>query len=318
MKIAYLHGLESSIDQKDPKIIFLNNNFDKAYMPSINYRDDSTFDKLYKDIKSLNPDLIVGSSMGGYVSYLIGSKLSIPVLLFNPAMVGRTFDPVVDDSNLKKTRIDIRFGKSDSVISGKDVRKYLKDNKVSFDHTGYTGGHRVPADVFINSIKEVLDMSEIYNKIEKSQYKMKHVRLFEEFSEEIAHEYDFVGMQASKLGMTREEYTAHYLTPTIGSGIDEAKAVSSQNEPFRVKGINFTYTEQRGRFYGAYLYDVAKTANVQHKAKFGLDEINAFLKSIKITDKVPSTYEIDELDALCKQIAKKGIVCDHNDAMDIS
>lgn len=281
MKIAYLHGLESSIDQKDPKIIFLNKNFDKAYMPSINYRDDNTFDKLYKDIKSLNPDLIVGSSMGGYVSYLIGSKLSIPVLLFNPAVIGRSFDPVVDDSNLKKTKIEIVFGKGDAVISGRDVRKYFKDNKVSFNHTGYDGGHRVPADVFINSIKDMLSMSEIYNKIEKSEYTMKHVQLFEQF-------------------------------------VSEAKAISAQNEPFRVKGINFTYTEQRGRFYGAYLYDVAKTSNVGHKAKFGLDEVQAFLKSIKITDKVPSTYETDELDALCKQIAKKGIVCDHDDAMDIS
>ena len=281
MKIAYLHGLESSIDQKDPKIIFLNKNFDKAYMPSINYRDDNTFDKLYKDIKSLNPDLIVGSSMGGYVSYLIGSKLSIPVLLFNPAVINRTFDPVVDDSDLKKTKIEIRFGKSDSVVSGREVRKYFKDNKVSFNHAVYDGGHRVPADVFINSIKDMLSMSEIYNKIEKSEYIMKHVQLFEQF-------------------------------------VNEAKAISAQNEPFKVKGINFTYTEQRGRFYGAYLYDVAKTSNVSHRVKFGLDEVQAFLKSIKITDKVPSTYDTNQLDALCKQIAKKGIVCDHDDAMDIS
>jgi len=281
MKIAYLHGLESTIDPKDPKIIFLNKNFDKVYTPKINYRDDSTFDKLYKDIKSLKPNIIVGSSMGGYVSYLIGRKLSIPVLIFNPALVGRTFDPVVDDSNLKETKIEIRFGNSDSVISGSGVRKYLKDNKVSFNHKEYIGGHRVPADVFINSIKDILSMSEIYNKIEKSEYTMKHVQLFEQF-------------------------------------VREAKAISAQNEPFRVKGINFTYTEQRGRFYGAYLYDVAKTSNVQHKVKFGLEEIQSFLKSIKITDKVPSTYETDELDALCKQIAKKGIVCDHDDAMDIS
>ena len=184
MNIAYLHGLESTIDQKDPKIIFLNKNFDKVYTPSINYQDAKTFDKLYKNIKSLNPDLIVGSSMGGYVSYLIGSKLSIPVLLFNPAMVGRTFDPVVDDSGLKKTRIDIRFGKGDSVIIGKDVRSFFKENGVSYNHTGYDGGHRVPADVFINSIKEVLAMDEIYNKIEKIKSKMKHIKLFEQFISE--------------------------------------------------------------------------------------------------------------------------------------
>ena len=184
MKIAYLHGLESTIDQKDPKIIFLNKNFDSVYAPSINYQDDKTFNKLYKSIKSLNPDLIVGSSMGGYVSYLIGSKLSIPVLLFNPAMVGRTFDPVVDDSGLKKTKINIRFGKSDSVISGSAVRSFFKENGVSFDHETYDGGHRVPADIFIDSIKEVLGMDEVHTKTGKSRRSMKRIRLFEEFINE--------------------------------------------------------------------------------------------------------------------------------------
>jgi hypothetical protein len=188
MKIAYLHGLESSIDQKDPKIIFLNKNFDNVYAPSINYKDDKTFNKLYKNIKSLNPDLIVGSSMGGYVSYLIGSKLSIPVLLFNPAMTGRGFDPVVDDSGLKKTKINIRFGKSDSVISGSAVRSFFKENGVSFNHEIYNGGHRVPADVFINSIKEVLGMDEVHNKTEKSRRSMQHVKMFEEFRADLKDE----------------------------------------------------------------------------------------------------------------------------------
>ena len=184
MKIAYLHGLESTIDQKDPKIIFLNKNFDSVYAPSINYQDDKTFNKLYKSIKSLNPDLIVGSSMGGYVSYLIGSKLSIPVLLFNPAVADRAFDPVVDDSGLKKTKINIRFGKSDSVISGSAVRSFFKENGVSFDHETYDGGHRVPADIFIDSIKEVLGMDEVHTKTGKSRRSMKRIRLFEEFINE--------------------------------------------------------------------------------------------------------------------------------------
>ena len=184
MKIAYLHGLESTINQKDPKIIFLNKNFDRVYSPTINYRNDNTFNKLYKDIKSLNPDLIVGSSMGGYVSYLIGSKLSIPVLLFNPAVADRAFDPVVDDSGLKKTKINIRFGKSDSVISGSAVRSFFKENGVSFNHETYDGGHRVPADIFIDSIKEVLGMDEVHTKTGKSRRSIKRIRLFEEFINE--------------------------------------------------------------------------------------------------------------------------------------
>ena len=109
----------------------------RLYSPTINYRNDNTFNKLYKDIKSLNPDLIVGSSMGGYVSYLIGSKLSIPVFYLIQQWLIRAFDPVVDDSDLKKTKINIRFGKSDSVISGSAVRSFFKENGVSFNHETY-------------------------------------------------------------------------------------------------------------------------------------------------------------------------------------
>ena len=36
---------------------------------------------------------------------------------------------------------------------------------------------------------------------------------------------------------------------------------------FTIKGIDFVYTEQGGRFYGTSLYDVAKTSNVNKKSK---------------------------------------------------
>lgn len=46
---------------------------------------------------------------------------------------------------------------------------------------------------------------------------MKHIKEY--------NEYDFIGQQAALHGMTREEWVAHYATPTIGSGIDESKFV---------------------------------------------------------------------------------------------
>ena len=129
---------------------------------------------------------------------------------------------------------------------------------------------------------------------------MKIIKLFD----------DYLEMAAAAQNMSREQYTAYYLS--------EAKAVSSQNEPFTVKGISFSYIERTGKFYGASLYDVAKTANVNKKVKFGLDEITSFLKSIKIKDEVPYIYDEKMLDIICKQLTKKGIVCDHDDVMDVS
>jgi hypothetical protein len=179
MKIAYLHGLESSIDEKDPKIIFLRSNFSEVFAPSIAYRNDKTFDKLFSEIKQLKPDLIVGSSMGGYIAYLIGSKLGIETVLFNPAVVDRSFDPKVDDTKLKGTKHNVYLGKSDTTISGNKVKSYFgHEGSGNFKYRSYNGGHRVPEPTFINAIKLALNIEE------KQQSKMKHIKLYEDFASE--------------------------------------------------------------------------------------------------------------------------------------
>jgi hypothetical protein len=176
MKIAYLHGLDSSIDEKDPKIIFLREAFDEVFAPSITYRNKKTFDTLYSSIKQLKPDLIVGSSMGGYIAFLIGSKLGIETVLFNPAVVDRSYNPTVDDTKLKGTKHNVYLGKSDTIISGESVIKYFKDiNLGSFHYIKYNGGHRVPPLTFINAIKSVLNIKE------NKQPNLHHLKLYKNF-----------------------------------------------------------------------------------------------------------------------------------------
>lgn len=156
MKIAYLHGLESSIDSSSLKIIWLNNNFSHIYTPSINYHDTNSFTNIFTQIKKQSPDYIVGSSMGGYFAYLIGASLEIPTILFNPAVIGRSFEPVVDDSNLKETSHSVFLGKTDEVINGAQVQSYFSRFGIGeFTYTDYNGGHRVSAEVFIDAIKNV-------------------------------------------------------------------------------------------------------------------------------------------------------------------
>jgi len=678
MRIAYLHGLESSIDPKDPKIVWLNNNFKSVYTPKIDYKKKGSFSTILRTIKNMDPHYIVGSSMGGYFAYLIGSKLGIKTILFNPAVVGRSFDPFVGDIDTKgRNGHNLFLGKSDNVINGDDVRKFFGDSGMANVNTEYySGGHRVPADVFINSIKKVSGVNEIYNNI---QNKHKVMKKFDQFvnektslsqlkkiiktkeykeiskafdgaeevgdiwnmldpkmfkfkksefedifddwwndqsydslgefatggsaedmislynqllpyviesevtekredvgkyntvkkviaelgrrpseqelatfinnnyydvtevergeddprandkiadlvgfykfdiedwetawedsqnesvvtensvtftlddgdlddkflsdkslsrnldykedgrdtyyvlpkrdfdrlqdwadssgydtdevievieesvvneaenyitdgfkvgdkiktnfgewevieteyapkksfaapfifkgkdmkrvnipnppktnknavgykvtdgdkypiigflyqykditklatvgvdesvvteseqhslqtnkineSETVYHKYDFEGMWAQKLGMTREEYVAHFATMTVG--VDESSAKDYNGIQFDVKGINFTYTDV-GRFYGASVYDVPKTANVSKRAKFSLSEITQFLASIGIKDEVPVRYDTKDLDKICKKLAKQGIVCDHDDSMDVS
>lgn len=156
MKIAYLHGLESSIDSSSLKIIWLKENFDQIYAPTIKYHNKESFTSIIAHIKKHKPDYIVGSSMGGYFAYLIGATLEIPTILFNPAVIGRSFDPVVDDSNLKETIHNVFLGKTDEVINGAHVKSYFSRlGKGEFTYTAYNGGHRVSAAVFIDAIKNV-------------------------------------------------------------------------------------------------------------------------------------------------------------------
>ena len=157
MKIAYLHGLESSIDIFSVKITWLKENFDQIYTPTIKYQNKESFASITSHIKKQSPDYIVGSSIGWYFAYLIGATLGIPTILFNPAVIGRSFDPVVDDSNLKVTTHNVFLGKTDEVISGALVQSYFNRlGQGEFTYTVYNGGHRVSAEVFINSIKDVV------------------------------------------------------------------------------------------------------------------------------------------------------------------
>ena len=94
--------------------------------------------------------------MGGYFAYLIGATLGIPTILFNPAVIGRSFDPVVYDSNLKETSHNVFLGKTDKVINGALVQSYFSTYGIgNFAYTSYDGAHQVSAEVFIDAIKNV-------------------------------------------------------------------------------------------------------------------------------------------------------------------
>ena len=147
-KIVYLHGLESG--PGGPKVSFLAEK-GTVYAPAMDYK---TLD-LHEFILTLGmPDLIVGSSMGGYIADIIGSILGVDVLLFNPALHSRSIDFDFDNDtpyggqNYKRTII---LGTEDDVINPKITKKLRPhlDNSAKFEEIEGMG-HRTPLDVFIN------------------------------------------------------------------------------------------------------------------------------------------------------------------------
>ncbi len=145
-KIVYLHGLES--EPGGTKVSFLAEK-GMVYAPAMNYE---TLD-LNEFIFTLGmPDLIIGSSMGGYVADIIGSQLGVDVLLFNPALHNRTlireFNEDYGSQPYKRT---IVLGTEDNVINPELTKKLwsVKGNEAIHDEIEGMG-HRTPLDVFIN------------------------------------------------------------------------------------------------------------------------------------------------------------------------
>ena len=255
----------------------------------------------------------------------------------NDSGKGKTLDSVI--ALLKKCKSSIkRFNKPEEVkgtafesfVNEAEDYKYKKNVKLAFDTINdemfkfrHSLGIKTLTNKDMKLKKKVEGLANVIFDLEKEmkagglseskQHSVQTNKINE--SETVYHKYDFEGMWAQKLGMTREEYVAHFATMTVG--VDESTTKDYNGTQFDVKGINFTYTDV-GRFYGASLYDVPKTANVSKRAKFSLSEITQFLASIGIKDEVPVRYDTKDLDKICKKLAKKGIVCDHDDFMDVS
>ena len=151
MKVWYLHGLES--DPGGPKVDFLNEVADEVFAPAMDYRNHKAFGELYRKVtKEGKPDLIIGSSMGGYFADALASHFGIEVLLFNPALHSRSIERNLPDgnTNCKKTFV---VGTEDDVINPK-LTKALAD--LSANWIEIEGmGHRTTLNVF----------KDIYNKV---------------------------------------------------------------------------------------------------------------------------------------------------------
>ena len=159
----------------------LKSGYDSELIPffdlqSQNYFEDFLISDWIKDaetvIKNLTkgPQVLVGSSMGGYFAYIIGSTLKIKTCLFNPAVHGRSIEPEVPEMRLKGNENWVFLGDRDNVITGSGVRDYFKKEGVGkFNYNGYKGGHRVPYPVFTNCISKAAGLQE------------NRILLFEEF-----------------------------------------------------------------------------------------------------------------------------------------
>ena len=165
MKIVYLHGLESV--PGGPKVEYLESQCESVLAPAMDYHDPDCFRTTLNDVIAFKPDLIIGSSMGGYFAFEMATRLACPALLFNPALHSRSFEPNVPaDEVLTHKQINclIVLGRTDDVIPFRDTLDIIcKTPEISDsselmirDH-----GHQTPYNMFIESFNYMVKQCDI-------------------------------------------------------------------------------------------------------------------------------------------------------------
>ena len=155
IRILYLHGLES--EQGGAKVEYLAANY-YVYAPAIKYSEPNFLEQIILSMEIFKPDVIIGSSMGGYLANELSIKFGIPAILLNPALLS---PPVRVNINDKKIRLSdklivIALGKFDTVVPYRDTLNLLqKSCHCRVDVREY--GHRTPFEEFIDICEKYLN-----------------------------------------------------------------------------------------------------------------------------------------------------------------
>ena len=158
-KVLYLHGLESK--QGGRKVGFLSSQA-AVFAPSIDYRDNDLHMKIFDMISRLKPDLIIGSSMGGYVGDEFSRFFNIPAILLNPAIHSRSFEPNLDKFALgfnetDETKKIVVLGMDDEIINPERTKQMLSSDERYVIEEIEGMEHRTELDVFINIYNKYKD-----------------------------------------------------------------------------------------------------------------------------------------------------------------
>jgi len=126
-RIIYLHGLESQ--QGGQKVEYLS---DKGYVfaPEMDYKlNPDLFQEILEEIKELGePDLIIGSSMGGYFAYMLASHFeNVEVILFNPALKERSIEFRNIIKGEHKVKGTLALSEKDRVVDPKVTLQHLDE-----------------------------------------------------------------------------------------------------------------------------------------------------------------------------------------------
>lgn len=156
MNILYLHGLNSPLSPEKRTIL---EKYGKVFSPAIDYHTESnSIALIVEQFKNEKIDVIMGSSMGGFMGYYISDAYEKPALLFNPALANRSvYQKVPAHKSPYLSYKQIVLGSKDDVVDPRETLMFL--SKMLQEHTNYHIHirqdlmHRIPVNIFEEEVK---------------------------------------------------------------------------------------------------------------------------------------------------------------------
>ena len=147
LRIAFFHGLESQGPGTKGEI--LQAEAAELYAPRVDYRNETEVQRIWKEAVEFAPDVVVGSSMGGWFACHLSTVIDVPAMLVNPAVVGRSFDPIPLELGGHRPITHVLLGKLDETISGEAVLAWMKGCGMKpADVDWVDEGHRISKEAF--------------------------------------------------------------------------------------------------------------------------------------------------------------------------
>jgi len=154
-KILYLHGFESKGVKKVRHLATKG----VVYAPYMDYEEnpETIFEETLQIVDKLKPDLIVGSSMGGYFAHKLATHVKTELLLFNPATINEWtyYDNLDIETSVGEEEIT-----GTVVIGGKD--EIINPDQNTLYYTGLLEikhepnmEHRIPSEIFNKHVDSI-------------------------------------------------------------------------------------------------------------------------------------------------------------------
>ncbi len=151
----YLHGLNSFLNEEKR---FLLQKHTEVIAPNMDYRNQpDAYQYIINLAQKEGINLIIGTSMGGFLGYYLSLGLNLPALLFNPALPHRSVPMEIPQMDKNRTNyLRVILGGQDDIINPKENLNWLTEHEKGEMDIKWvnTLGHRIPKDVFAQELSD--------------------------------------------------------------------------------------------------------------------------------------------------------------------